>query len=193
MEEPKKVSGLLIALIAFAVILIGYAITLNASFDKEHGSTGTTQTEGKDNDMLSDSEAKEAKEQLGNFESVVLTKNTGSKNDSYSYELGYKKDTLVFSCSYYRNGEEIVIKDKEVGTSRMSEVKEIIGRYTVATVIRQYRKDAKSVEIDNSGDTALEITWVEGDYINLGYPNGAGPALKKYFEKLANWMVEEEN
>lgn len=190
----EEINGKWFAIIClFTVAVVVGCIAFNRSFEKKFSdSNGTEVQKALDGTVLSNQEKKQLKESLGNIQIVVLRENSKNKNEGYSFELGYKGDKLLFSCAYYdENGNEVVVKSQEVGRSRMDDVKEIIDRYTVATVIRNYRKDPQSVVLESDDDHALELTWLEGDYINLGYPNGAGPALEKYFKKLASWLVSE--
>ncbi len=136
-------------------------------------------------------DGKIAKEGFGDIKSIVLRNSADTMQDRYTYEISVGKDGTYFSCMYYVDGEKVVVENETINASRLTDITNIIDRYTIATTIRNYRKDPNSVQIAGDDDQALEITWADGDFLNVGFPNGAGPALKKYFAELAEWMNSE--
>lgn len=137
-------------------------------------------------------EEKETKEGFGAIKVLVLRNKTSNAKESYSYELSVSGDKLIFSCDAYLNDKHYIVENKSINSARLVEVTDIIDRYTVATTIRNYRKDPQNTTLESDEDQALEITWMDGDFANLGYPNGAGDALRRYFESLVEWLAGEK-
>lgn len=187
-EAKKKI--LIIALAAVCVFIIVFGIIFNIVQDgkRDWNVTDSDAEEIVVPDEFPYDDGKIAKEGFGALKSVVLRNTTDDKLDRYTFEVSISGDKTYFSCMYYVDGERVVIENQEISSSRLVEMTDIIDRYTVATTIRNYRKDPNSVEIVSDDIQALEITWLDGDFVNLGYPNGAGPALKKYFIELSQWM-----
>ena len=189
-EEKKKM--LIIVLAVVSVFIIAFGIIFNIVQDNKRDWDGMTQIDEEiaEPDEFPFEDGKIAKEGFGALKSLVLRNTTDNMQDRYTFEVSISGDNTYFSCMYYKDGEKIVIENQEINSSRLTQMTDIIDRYTVATTIRNYRKDPNSVQIVSDDIQALEITWLDGDFVNLGYPNGAGPALKKYFMELSEWIGE---
>lgn len=190
MNNPNEQKRTLIILCIVAVVVIGGAIIFNKVTDRSRDwdslrNPGSTEEDA----QFPFDDGKEQKEGFGAIKVLVLRNKTGNSKDNYSYELSMSKDRLLFSCDTYLNGERVVIENRKINSARLVEVTDIIDRYTVATTIRNYRKNPDETVLNSDEDQALEITWMDGDFANLGYPNGAGDALRRYFENLVKWLV----
>lgn len=190
-EKKKKI--LIIVLAVVSVIIIVFGVIFNISQNKKRDWDGMNQIEEEEAPAeFPFEDGKIAKEGFGALKSVVLRNSSDTMQDRYTFEVSISGDKTYFSCMYYKDGEKVVIENQEINSSRLTQMTDIIDRYTVATTIRNYRKDPESVSIVSDDIEALELTWLDGDFVNLGYPNGAGPALKKYFTELSAWMAEED-
>lgn len=194
MNEGKENKRTLIILGVISVIIIVGAIIFNKvtdrsrDWDKMRAGDSVEETA-----QFPFDEGKEQKEGFGAIKVLVLRNKTSNSKECYSYELSVSGDKLLFSCDTYMDGKHYLVENKSINTSRLVEVTDIIDRYTVATTIRNYRKNPDETELNSDEDQALEITWMDGDFANLGYPNGAGDALRRYFESLVNWLVAEKD
>ncbi|MCR5799375.1 MAG: hypothetical protein K6G69_04810 [Lachnospiraceae bacterium] len=119
---------------------------------------------------------------------IVLRNKSENPYESYRFELQNNGGELSFTAWYPTEDGDIVCNDEKLNSSRINDISDILERYTVASVIQSYRADPKSVSVLGDDTQTMEISFVDGDYINLGFPNGAGKALEKYFKELTIWL-----
>lgn len=123
---------------------------------------------------------------------TIVLSNDGSETEyTYRFEVTVRENQkeLVFTCWYETEDGTISCTSEEINTSRLSDITSIIERYSVAETIKKYREapnDNASRIVE--GGKELEISWYDGDHVSLGFPNGAGKALEKYFIELAEWL-----
>ncbi len=187
-EKKKKILIIALAVLALLIIVFGFIFNKVQDSKRDWASMNQTEVEEDTQNEFPFENDKIAKEGFGAIGSIVLRNSSDTMSDRYTFEMSTNGEKTYFSCDYYVDGEHVVIANEEINNSRLTEVTNIIDRYTVATTIRNYRKDPKSVELSSDDTQALELTWLDGDFANFGFPNGAGPALKKYFTGLAEWM-----
>ena len=94
----------------------------------------------------------------------------------------------LFNCWYPSKDGTITCVDEPINRSRLDDITDILERYTVSTTIKKYREAPGEISVEGDDHQALEIAFQDGDFVNVGFPNGAGPALEKYFKDLAEWL-----
>lgn len=196
MEETEKSgnkNGLVVALIVGSIILFVGVLYSAVLLKKADVNTTVTETE-----MVVESDIEEAvtpytrTDDEGEvrvdpdiIKSIILRKDG---DDGYRFELYVDDEEVYFTCWYPTSKGDIRCDKEQVNSSRLSDITDILEKYTVSATIRQYRNSPGEVAIEGDDSQALEIRWLDGDFVNLGFPNGAGPALEKYFINLANWL-----
>lgn len=190
--ERNKLLIIILFVLAVLIIVFGifFSLAQNNKRDWDSMKSGDEVEETEEGYPFDDD--KIAKEGFGDIKSIVLRNSADTMQDRYIYEISTGKDGTYFSCTYYVDGEKIAIENETINAARITDITNIIDRYTIATTIRNYRNDPESVQITGDDEQALEITWADGDFLNVGFPNGAGPALKKYFIGLAEWIGTEK-
>lgn len=189
-SEAERNKLLIIILFVLAVLIIVFGVIFSLAQNNKRD-WESMKIEEEAEQVAADypfNDGKVAKEGFGDIKSIVLRNTSDTMQDRYTYEISVGKDGTYFSCLYYVDGEKVAVENETINASRLTDITDIIDRYTVATTIRNYRNDPESVQITSDDEQALEITWADGDFLNVGFPNGAGPALKKYFIGLAEWI-----
>ena len=194
-ETTKKV--LLIMLVILGIVVIGVGIIFNHAIKdaRDWDSMGAKDTVEEvqpveaDNPYTKTDENTKKKVDPNAIKSIVLRNQAEDENESYRFEMYVTdKETLLFSCWYPSEDGTITCVDEPINMSRLDDVMDILEQYTVSTTIKKYREAPGKVTIEGGDKQALEVAFQDGDFVNVGFPNGAGPAVEKYFKELAEWL-----
>lgn len=197
-ETTKKV--LMIMLIILGVVVIGMGIIFNHSQKDAHDWENMGQN--KESEAEQEVEPQEVytpysskdddtkkKVDPNAIRSIVLRNKAEDENDSYRFEIYVtENDDLLFNCWFPSEDGTISCVDEPINRSRLDDITDILERYTVSTTIKKYREAPGEISVEGDDSQALEIAFQDGDFVNVGFPNGAGPALEKYFKELAQWL-----
>jgi len=194
-EATKKV--LMIMLVILGVVFIGVGVIFNYSLKDAHDweNMGVSEESKKEEQIqTSDSyptneDDKKKKVDPNAIKSIVLRNKAEEEVESYRFEV-YVTDNneLLFNCWYPSEEGTINCVDEPVNISRLKDITDILDNYTVSTTIKKYREAPGEITIEGDDTKALEVAFQDGDFVNVGFPNGAGPALEKYFKELAEWL-----
>lgn len=188
MDENKRNKILLIATIVVVLLTIVSIIFVNSLDDGEK--EAPVQAEEIET-AYPQEEITDSRIDPQLIRNIVLT-NDGSETDGYTYrfEVFVSEDQkeLLFTCWYESKDGTISTSSEKINTSRLDDITKIIERYSLAETIKKYREAPGDPTRLVEGGKELEISWYDGDRISLGYPNGAGDALEKYFIELAEWL-----
>ena len=194
-EETKKV--LMIMLVILGVVFIGFGAIFNYSQRDAHDwdnmgkkeEAGEPTREPAYNPYSEKDEEKKTKVDPNAIKTIVLRSNVENELESYRFEI-YVTDegNLLFNCWYPSADGTITCIDEPINRSRLDDITDILERYTVSSTIKKYREAPGDVSVEGDDSKALEVAFLDGDFVNVGFPNGAGPALEKYFKELAEWL-----
>lgn len=195
-ETTKKV--LMIMLIILGVVFIAFGAVFNYSQKDAHDweSLGLGDKETVEEvepeaytPFASQDDSSKKKVDPNAIRSIVLRNKVDEETESYRFEVYVTdKDTLLFNCWYPSKDGTITCVDEPINRSRLDDITDILERYTVSTTIKKYREAPGEISVEGDDHQALEIAFQDGDFVNVGFPNGAGPALEKYFKDLAEWL-----
>lgn len=194
-ETTKKV--LLIMLVILGVVVIGVGVIFNHAIKdaRDWDSMGAKDTVEEvqpveaDNPITNKEDNAKKKVDPNAIRSIILRNQAEDENESYRFEVYVTDDeTLLFNCWYPSEDGTITCVDEPINMSRLNDITDILERYTVSTTIKKYREAPGKVTIEGGDKQALEVAFQDGDSVNVGFPNGAGPALEEYFKDLAEWL-----
>lgn len=195
----KKIVLIMLAIVAVVIVGIGviFAVSKNKARDwdameSQYGLTEPEVTEAPTSAVPgygNEQDKKGKKVNMDDIRSIVLINKTEEDKEQYRFQVDYIDGKLTFTCWYQqKDGKAIVCNNEPINTSRVEDISNILENYTVAGIIRDYREDPDSVSIKPNDVKTMEVTFKDGDYVNLGFPNGAGSALEKYFKELSVWI-----
>lgn len=113
----------------------------------------------------------------------------------------YKIDDgkLFFTSHYATEEKDYNFESLEINIARMEEAYKVINRYNVTKAINDYRSGGKLNSVEYVPEEGSDIKskklvfgWIDGDSADMGYPNGVGDALIRYFKEIAVWVCENK-
>lgn len=187
MDDKKKARILLICTIVVIVVTITSIIfinTLDGPVSEDPVKVDREETQ------YPQQEITESRIDPQLIKSIVLSDDGSESEYTYRFELFVSEDQkeALFTCWYETEEGTVSCTSEPVNVSRLDDITKIIERYSVAETIKKYREAPGAATKLVDGGKELEMSWHDGDHVSLGYPNGAGKALEKYFIELAEWL-----